>query len=600
MFSIDPLLLNSEQIAAIQNDGSVLLTACPGSGKTRTVAYKIAYELSRMDSGRKSIIAITYTNTAADEIKERIELLGVDTNQLWIGTIHSFCLEWILRPYSLYIEDLKYGFKIMNSHDVEDAISDLCETYQPSITYWDLSYVATINGIESLNEDPAKQKAIEDVLYRYQAILTANRQIDFEWVLYYSYQILEENPAICKTLSNLFPWILVDEYQDTKAIQYQILAKILNSGNGKTKLFMVGDPNQSIFSSLWGYPMPKEELEDTTWLSLSHLALSKNYRSSTVIIDYFSNFATFPVQISAEWENKDCPSIVSYNENIDANELCDEIARLIAYNITNGTSPNEICVLGPWWIHLGTIARTLMVKLPDYSFNWPWMSPISRDIENFWFKVARIALTEPSPNMYIRRCRWAKEILSELSRIWFDAKALQAKRLLQIFNSIRSDKVNGLEYLEDFFLRVCVELNIEISAFPELSEHYESFFSSARARIDKLSDENPIIGNIESFRKVFKERDGITVSTMHWAKGTEYEVVIAFWLIEWIVPHYMDDNGADSAKKMLYVIASRAKKNLHLISEIRLDRWQRKRPPTIVLKNNQYSYWSIPDNQPDE
>lgn len=82
--------LNPEQEKAIYNENSILLIACPGSGKTRTITYKIAYELSKLESNKQYIIAITYTNRAADEIKERIELLGVDTEQLWIGIfIHS-------------------------------------------------------------------------------------------------------------------------------------------------------------------------------------------------------------------------------------------------------------------------------------------------------------------------------------------------------------------------------------------------------------------------------------------------------------------------------------------------------------------------------
>ncbi|MCB0537478.1 MAG: UvrD-helicase domain-containing protein, partial [Bacteroidetes bacterium] len=87
--------LNTKQSDVIKNENNILLIACPGSGKTRTLTYKIGYELDKLDDSRKYIIAITYTNRAAEEIKERIELLGIDTKQLWIGTIHSFCNEWI-------------------------------------------------------------------------------------------------------------------------------------------------------------------------------------------------------------------------------------------------------------------------------------------------------------------------------------------------------------------------------------------------------------------------------------------------------------------------------------------------------------------------
>src|SRR5258706_4888003 len=91
VFVWDKKDLNDAQTSAIEQPGSVFLVACPGSGKTRTLTYKIARLLSELKSDKRRIVAITYTHRAADEIHERIEQLGVDTSQLWIGTIHSFC-----------------------------------------------------------------------------------------------------------------------------------------------------------------------------------------------------------------------------------------------------------------------------------------------------------------------------------------------------------------------------------------------------------------------------------------------------------------------------------------------------------------------------
>ncbi|WP_167877452.1 UvrD-helicase domain-containing protein, partial [Klebsiella pneumoniae] len=107
-FIWDPSDLNPEQAAAVTEPSSIFLIACPGSGKTRTLTYKIAYELSRR-TDKRMVVAITYTHRAADEIQERIEDLGVDTSGLWIGTIHAFCLEWILKPYGIYSPELARG-----------------------------------------------------------------------------------------------------------------------------------------------------------------------------------------------------------------------------------------------------------------------------------------------------------------------------------------------------------------------------------------------------------------------------------------------------------------------------------------------------------
>ena len=147
MFAWDKDDLNPEQEAAILEPGSVFLIACPGSGKTRTLTYKIAYELSRLKSNKQFVVAITYTHRAADEIHERIEGLGVDTSRLWIGTIHSFCLEWILKPYGIYHEALDRGFRVIDQHEREKLLEALCKPYQkPKITVWDCDFYFTEAG----------------------------------------------------------------------------------------------------------------------------------------------------------------------------------------------------------------------------------------------------------------------------------------------------------------------------------------------------------------------------------------------------------------------------------------------------------------------
>ena len=244
--------LNREQEAAIAEERSVFLVACPGSGKTRTLTYKTASELSRLDSDKKWVVAITYTHRAADEIHERIENLGADTSRLWIGTIHSFCLEWILKPYAIYHDALKHGFRVINSHDTELLVTELCRRYRnPTISYWDCAHYYTSAG-RIVTCQANKQPYVRRILDQYRANLLENRRIDFELILSYAYELTVQQPSISKLLGSLFSCVLVDEYQDTKQIQYAILASILKAGQGKVHTFIVGDPNQAIYgSSSW-------------------------------------------------------------------------------------------------------------------------------------------------------------------------------------------------------------------------------------------------------------------------------------------------------------------------------------------------------------
>lgn len=599
MFVWEKGSLNDEQENAIFEKESVFLIACPGSGKTRTLTYKIAYELSRLKSDKEFVIALTYTNNAADEIKERVELLGVDASQLWIGTIHSFCMEWILKPYRLYSERLKEGFKVINSFDSEKILTELCTPYKnEKITYWDCGIIAKTGGFHLTCLDTRKHNSLKKIINEYFKILKKNSQIDFEQILFYSYKVLQEKLVISQILSKLFPFILIDEYQDTKEIQYHIISKILNASKGISKTLIVGDPNQSIYDSLGGYPMPKKDLEKLLGFTLTPLSLDKNYRSSAAIIGYFDYYKTFETDIIAFGRDKDFQSLITYNSVVSVDELIEEIAQLILFNVEKGgISPNEICIAAPQWVHIASITRKLIIRLPNYSFDGPGMAPFSRDIENFWFKVSRLALTEPSPYMYVRRLRWSKEILNELDTAGMDVSGISNKDFLKICNSMQINETDGLNYLRLFFDQVCQQLKISYTNFPLLNEHYISFFASSENRIQKLIAEgNNFIGEIENFRKVFRQKDGITVSTIHGVKGEEYDTVIGFALLQDYVPHFNDPNGHINSKKLLYVLASRARKNLHLISETSrgVNRYNPEgKSPTSHLLEYDYKYSTL-------
>ena len=600
MFLLDEKYLNKQQIEAIVDEDSVMLIACPGSGKTRTLTYKIAYELSKLTSNKQYIIAITYTNRAADEIKERIEHLGINIKQLWIGTIHSFCLEWILRPYSQYIEDLKYGFRVIGAYDAEEIINKLSKTYndennlsgRDKINFYDFSFRSTREPrYYAVATSEHKKEAVEIIFTQYRELLIKNHQIDYEMILFYSVKILQEKPLVSKILSHIFSYMIVDEFQDTKDIQYGIMGLIL-SKNMDSKLFIVGDPNQSIFHSLGGYAISKEELESLTSLIIKKRELVDNYRSSSKIIDYFSKYKVFNSNIEASGEYRDYQSIITFNEDVSKDNLIDEIVRLIEYNINDiGIKQNEICILAPWWIHLLSLTRTLMVKLPDYSFDGPGLAPFARDIDNFWYKLSRIALTNASPRTYVRRIRWAQEIIDELNNIGMDIHIFTPKKVLRFSNSIKIDETDGIEYLKKFFGEFLRYLQINLADFSALNESYYAFFESSKKRINRLEKEGiEYAGDIETFRKVFQQRNGITVSTIHGAKGAEFDTVIAIGLLKGIVPHFSDPDQVVSAKKQLYVVSSRARKNLHLIAERRNNAYGREYDTTDILLEHNYNY----------
>jgi ATP-dependent DNA helicase UvrD/PcrA len=190
--------LNDEQREAVIADGNVLLTACPGSGKTRVLTYKVGYELQKNVANKKKVIALTFTNRAADEIKRRIVRMDIDPEKLWTGTIHSFCLEWILRPYAGYLEELKNGFVIADEYKSEELLSSLKFDY--GIPGW--QSIATRMDIDGKFVEYSPQ--ILQLLKDYHFLLREEKLIDFDQILYFAFKLLDKFPKIAKTLIAFF------------------------------------------------------------------------------------------------------------------------------------------------------------------------------------------------------------------------------------------------------------------------------------------------------------------------------------------------------------------------------------------------------------
>ncbi|MCJ0601768.1 UvrD-helicase domain-containing protein, partial [Enterococcus cecorum] len=130
--------LSSEQKNACVCMENMLLTACPGSGKTRTVSYKLAFLVNQFQDSRKLHIAITYTNRAADEIMARLDAMDVTADNIWTGTIHQFCMEYIIRPYSMYSDRLRKGYHIIDEYVQHEYKREIKNTLGINCKDWEI------------------------------------------------------------------------------------------------------------------------------------------------------------------------------------------------------------------------------------------------------------------------------------------------------------------------------------------------------------------------------------------------------------------------------------------------------------------------------
>ena len=561
--------LNEQQRAAVNQDGHVMITACPGSGKTRVLTCRIMRGLQELESSKERVVALTFTNRATDEIQTRLDQEDIAHGQLWSGTIHAFALEWILRPYAPYLPRIRRGFFVADEYFAERELTDLKDSHgKPS--YFDVCTARDRHG------NVPNTGIATKIFVEYQARLIEAKLLDYDDILHHAYQLLQENDEIPATLARIIRLICVDEIQDTQELQYGILSSISKATGTPPTIFLVGDQDQAIYESLGAVTKgPQDIAEDFALDNIAHMELSGNYRSTQRIIDFYRQFRPYGPAIQSLTDYSEEDGLITFhNRIIGKDDLPATIATIIRSSLDAGIPPDEICVVAPHWWHVRALARSLVQLLPDVDFDAPGLSPLHSQRENIWFKIARLFLTTPTPSMYRTRLRWAREVITELTNIdGLSLQELQTKprSLLRLTNSITSDEETGLDYLEDVFNEFMDHLSIVVDTHVALADSRVLFFEKARARIEDAGTEATTV--IAHFRKLFRHPSGVVISTCHGVKGEEYDTVIAFGLLKGYVPNWqVIMNGSaelatDRESKLLYVVCSRARCRLHLISE---------------------------------
>lgn len=542
--------LNKKQQEVCISESNIVLTACPGSGKTRTITHRLAYLAEKYRESYKYNVAITYTNRAAIEIESRIDDMGIDTKNIWTGTIHQFCMHFIIRPYSMYHPRLSKGYKVIDEYVKEKRFQSIAEDLNMSDKFIDELYenVSVINA--------------------YNELLNQNKEIDFDSILSLSNELLESNNFISENIGGIIRSIHVDEYQDTNELQYTILSQLVVSNKSLNILF-VGDVNQAIYRNLGGVAKTTAELEQFFLVNFEEKILDGCYRSTQRLVEYYSNFEVQSTGASACGNYKMKMGNITYNQTIQKEDLVDEIVGIVRSYLDSGVPQNEICIIAPQWQSIYHLVKKIRVTLPTVSFDAPDMSPIKYDPLNVFFLIAKLVFTKMSGRALVRR-KEASMILEILGNEYNFSIPSDITKLdvLQTINATPIQHDDGIGMIHDAIKNVLKLINITMDT--ELQKSYDLFFEKSNNRIKQ----HDLQYNYFEMEKCFKEKKGIVISTIHGVKGEEHETVIAFSLLNGRVPHWnyiiKDELKAYKvyeSNKMLYVLASRSKMNLHLFSE---------------------------------
>ena len=554
--------LTAEQAAAVADHGNRVVSSCPGSGKTRTIIAKILRCIEEIADTPRKICCITYTNAATNEISARLLQFGngEDALRYEVNTIHSFCLNNIVRPYGHLLPELAKGFEVLppDAPWYIETVKSICQKYRvppnyaeffANITFKLTGELVVPNGIK-----------VEAAAHFIRLIRDKN-YITFGDIVYFAFRIANENNYVARALSTRFAWMLVDEFQDTSELQVGLLLCVHRVG--KTKFFLVGDPNQSIFSFAGARPDLMASIP-AQMSAASDLSLTQNYRCSTNIIRVAERLCPRTPPMAAFGQSRDCPFVPSY---INASSIDEAILGYFLPELARqGIAYGSCAVLAPWWMNLVPLARKLRERaIPVIG---PGARPYkcSSDFAQFAEAAAAYTLQPDSESATAAHRALFYIILQITSRPNWRIYSYEGKKTLcRLLNSaaLRYEARPGaLHWLADFASSCCkILLEDELMSSTGAARIHASAAEMV-ASIRKFSDDadNMTIDGLGIFAK---PKSCVQLLTLHASKGHEYDAVAVVDFHDDKVSHYnADANGVEEARRLTYVAATRARKLL--------------------------------------
>lgn len=600
--------MNENQLKAIlKTQGAVMVIAGAGSGKTRVLTNRIAYLIAEKNVLESNILAITFTNKAAKEMKERIySLVGETSKYIWINTFHSMCVR-ILRQH---IDLLGYNknFTILDTSEQKTIIKNIVkelnlseDSYQPNNILKIISN--SKNSMISVNEMKAQarfgfMKNVAEIYEYYQKYLKKNSVLDFDDLMLKTIVLFEKHPEVLAIYQNKFEYIHVDEYQDTNVIQYKLI-KMLSEVH--KNICVVGDDDQSIYS--WRGACSDNIINfEKDYEDVEVIFLDQNYRSNSTILDAANSVIKNNTdrKDKALWsKNKGGDKITVYSAANDKDETDDiakkildlkaqdidykDIAILYRANYLSRSMENSCMAFGIPYKLIGSLKFLQRQEIRDLL---AYMNVIVN--RNDEFSLRRIINV---PKRGIGASSMAKidnyaeqyglslfEALKNIDMIGVSKKIITNIHLLtQLIEKYSQTEQYSIEDLivgiykdsgYESMLKESADAYAEsrIENISELVSSAKQFSSMNDNLIDFISEMS-----LTSDADDENEDDSVVLSTVHAAKGLEYRVVFIMGLEENLFPSIRDAessederNKMEEERRLAYVAITRAKEKLFM------------------------------------
>lgn len=601
--------LNEEQKkAATLGDKSSLILSTAGSGKTSTLTCRIAYLISEMNINPENILAVTFTNKAAAEMKNRLQKFAIDKLPTWIGTFHGICNK-ILRTYGNKV-GLNKNFYIIDSNEQESLIKKLIKTsYSKDLDINNIIYQINKwqeNGLRA--KDINDKTIIKDIFKDYETICLQNNCVDFAQLISRVYEILNDNPEIASYYHKKFKYILVDEFQDTNDLQYKWLNKISKciikddleeiGIMEQNTVFAVGDDDQCLYS--WRGAKVQNMNDFIQDYNPEIIKLEKNYRSDGYILQganavIHNNSVRQQKQLIATHDSIE--KIRYFRGHNDINEA-GFIAEKIMEHRRNGVKFSQMAIL------YRTNAQSRSIEKVLTSHNIPFLvyggfkffdrAEVKNSMAYF-----RLAINKNDNLAFMRvynfpargigQTSFEKLVnLAQTNNIsYYDAIDLLDKKTQEKFIVFKNkiDELAGLVSVAKGLVKkmtVCV-IHSDLEKIyqedkKEGQQKLENLYEliSAAQVFEKENLNNPnleidflALSSLEPDPKTNKKdpaKDSIKIMTIHTSKGLEWDIVFLSGLEEGLLPHSsnLDEVNLQEERRLMYVAMTRAKKMLYL------------------------------------
>lgn len=605
--------LNDMQEQACEHvDGPLLILAGAGSGKTRVITHRVAYLMEHEGVNPLNILAITFTNKAAREMRERVDaIVGDGADRVWVSTFHSLCVR-ILRRYA---DKIGYGknFDIYDSDDQKSTVKSILKDFQiDPKRYPEKMFMAEISRAKEkyLSPDEFARKNAADyagtktaeVYTEYQSRLKKNNAMDFDDLIYKTVELFEHNPDVLDTYQNRFRYIMVDEYQDTNHIQFLLVRMLARKYRN---LCVVGDDDQSIYkfrgANITNILNFEKEYEDAKVIKLE-----QNYRSCGNILAA----ANAVIQHNegrkdkALWTDKDAGEKISFEQCDSEYAEGDIVASRIKTLVRQGVDYRDIAILYRTNAQSRVLGEKMVYANIPYRVYGGTNFYARKEIKDIlaYLKV----INNSTDNLYFRRVvNVPKRGIGEASLSKVESFA-DAYGLSMMDAAVRSDEIPGMaaktavkirqfaelitsfrdmladgEGLDSVYDRILEDTGYESELIAEHTEEAMTRLENIdelRNKVVEFTEDNEEAGLSEFLEEIalvsdldaMSEDDNqVKLMTLHSAKGLEFPYVFICGMEDRVFPSGMalnsdDPDALEEERRLCYVGITRAMKKLYL------------------------------------